>query len=176
MLKKSGVMRFLAVFVAVVVCVGALTGCASLRKKFTRVKKNKDQKEDFIPVLQPLEYAKVEETPQQIYRGHYTMVRVYFKDLWDILGKPKGGEKSEKFIFTQILARFEGMAALLSDEKKAQAADLREKVLQVFKEYDKPAGLRRYDRMISQMRLIERDLYRAFKPEVVAGSFLAAGR
>jgi hypothetical protein len=176
MIRRNKLWSSLLCVVAVIFLAGSLTGCASLRKKFTRVKKNKDQKEEFIPVLEPVEYKKVEETPQQVYGGHYTMVKMYFKDLWDVLGKPNGGEKREKYIFTQLLTRLDAMAALLSEEKKAQASDLKERVLHVLMEYDKPSGMRRYDLITGPMHGVERDLYKAFKPDAVAGAFLPAGK
>ncbi len=160
--------------VLVAFCMVALTGCASLRKKFTRVKKNKDQKEDFIPVLQPVEYKKVEETPVQVYAQHYSMIKIYFKDLWDTLGKPDSNAKRERYIFTEILAHFDTMAALLTDVKYQEAQSLRARFMPLLTAYDKADGVRRYDLIAGDLRAIERDFYKILKPVVVAGALKPA--
>jgi hypothetical protein len=154
--------------VVVMFALVSMTGCASLRKKFTRVNKNKDVKEDFIPVLQPIEYKKVEESPKQVYAQHYNMVKLYFKDLWEVIGKPDSSVKREKYMFTEILSHFDVMIALLMADKQAQAQLLRGRFTKLLAAYDTPDGLRRYDLITGDLRTIERDLYAGFKPAVVA--------
>ena len=173
MIKQLPWKRFVCMVVLLVFCAGAVSGCASLRKKFKRVPKNPRVKEEFIPVLQPLEYAKVEETPAQAYAGHYAMVRIYFKDLMEALAGREPNPKREKYIFKELTGHFDAMAALLSGEKKAAAGAIRARVEEVLREYDKPDRLRRYDLMRGEMRKVERDIYRDFKPDAVAGAFAA---
>ena len=171
MMGRSFLKRFVCGVVLAVFCAGSLTGCASMRKKFKRVPKNPKVKQEFIPVLQPVEYAKIEQTPQQVYAGHYSMVRIYFKDLWEALGARDSGPKREKYIFTELTVHFDAMAAFLSDEKKTEARGIRSRVANVLKAYDKPDGLRRYDLMRDEMRRVERDIYKGFKPDAVARAF-----
>ncbi len=163
--------KFLTSFVLILFCAGSLTGCASLRKKFTRVPKNPSVKQDFIPVLEPIEYQKVEKSPQQVYAGHYSMVKIYFKDLWEVLGRRDSTPKREMYIFTELLSHFDAMAALLAEGKKVEAKELRGRVEQILKEYDKPSGIRRYDLIGGNMRKVERDIYKGFKPDAVAKMF-----
>jgi hypothetical protein len=158
--------------VLVAFCTVSLTGCASLRKKFTRVKKDKNQTEDFIPVLQPIEYTKIEETPPQVYAQHYSMVKVYFKDLWEVLGKDDSSAKREKYMFTEILAHFDAMTALLTDTKRLEAQKLRARFKLVLAVYDEPDGSRRYDLMTGFLRAIEKDLYKLFKPAAVTSDLI----
>ena len=164
----------LVLILSCLVVAGSLSGCASLRKKFTRTKKTKDQKEEFIPVLEPVEYPKVVETPRQIYHDQYGMVKVYFRELLDVLGKPAGGEKREKYIFAELISHFDKMSEVLSEPAKAQAVSLRERLAKISSEYDKPSGLRRYDLMTSDVRAIERDVYRILKPDAVLKSLPAS--
>ena len=174
MITQSYMKKFIWSVVLVMFCAGSLTGCASLRKKFTRTPKNPKAGDDFIPVLQPVEYKKIEETPQQVYGGHYAMVKIYFKDLWDVLGSRDSSAKREKYIFTELFSHFDAMAVLLSDEKKTEAKVIRARVDVLLKEYDKPDGLRRYDLINSGMHQIERDIYKGFKPDAVAKAFAAS--
>jgi hypothetical protein len=173
MIIRAFLKKFIWSAVLVMFCAGSLTGCASVRKKFVRVSKNPKVKEDFIPVLQPLEYKKVVETPQQVYAGHYSMMKIYFRDLGDVLGARDSTPKREKYIFTELMAHFDAMAVLLSDEKKAEAAAIRARVDGLLKEYDKPDGMRRYDLIRSGMRTVERDIHKGFKPDAVLKAFAA---
>jgi hypothetical protein len=152
-----------------------MTGCASLRKKFTRKPKEAKTGDKFIPVLQPVEYAKIVETPVQAYRDHYGMVRVYFRSLFDVMGTREGGAKRELYIISELLARFDAMTELLSDPKKAEAKVIHGRVADVLKQYDKSESMLRYDLMRSAMLKIERDIYRGFKPEVVTRVLVSSG-
>jgi hypothetical protein len=175
MMTRSLLKKFVWSVVLVMFCAGSLTGCSSLRKKFTRVPKNAKAGDTFIPVLQPVEYQKIEETPQQVYAGHYSMVKIYFKDLWDVLGGRDSSPKRERYIFTELMSHFNAMADLLVDSKKAEAGVIRLRVETILKEYDKPDGLRRYDLIGSNMRQVEREIYKGFKPDVAAKMFVVSG-
>ena len=175
MVTHSLLKKMMLSIVLVVFCAGSFTGCASLRKKFTRVPRNPKATDDFIPVLQPEEYKNVVETPRQVYGGHYSMVKIYFKDLWDVLERRDSTAKREKYIFTELLSHFDAMAVLLSEEKKSEAAALRARVQAVLKEYDKPDGLRRYDIIRNDMHQVEREIYKGFKPDAVAKALVASG-
>jgi hypothetical protein len=108
-----------------------------------------------------------------VYMGHYAMVRIYFKDLWDVLGARDSSAKREKYIFTELMNHFDAMAVLLSDEKKAEAGAIRARVNDLLKEYDKADGMRRYDLIKSGMHRVERDMYKGFKLDAVAKAFAA---
>ncbi|MFH0753177.1 MAG: hypothetical protein V2A70_01265 [Candidatus Omnitrophota bacterium] len=173
MRKYTFSVRILSGFMLLVLMVMSLTGCMTLRKKFTRVKKNKNQKEDFIPVLRPIEYQKVEETPLQVYTQQYAMVKVYFKDLWDVLGKRDVSAKRAKYMLTEILSHFDAMTALLIEAKREQALQLRGRLNLLLAIYDAPDALRRYDLLTGSLRVIERDLYQGFKPAVVESALVS---
>jgi hypothetical protein len=174
MMKRSFLNKSICMLALVMFCAVSLTGCASLRKKFTRAPKNPQVKQDFIPILQPVEYENIEQTPQQVYAGHYSMVKIYFKDLTDILGRRDSSVKREKYMFNELMRHFDAMAAFLSDAKKTEAAAIRARVDDLLREYGKPDAMRRYDLMSGQVRLIERDVYKNFKPAAVADAFAAA--
>jgi len=163
--------KFILVVMAVVVGAFAVSGCSSVRKKFIRTPKGPKAADAFIPVLEPVEYAKTAETPQQVYQVHYSSLRAYFEDLWDTLGKSGSSEKREKYILTEITTHFDAMAAQLSEPKKSEAAAVRARIAKVLDECDKPRAMRRYDRMVADMRAVERDIHKTFKPGVVISAF-----
>ena len=160
------VQKFFLVILALVVASGSLAGCASLRKKFTRKKKTTEQTDDFIPVLQPVEYKKVEMPPLEKYKEQYTMARAYFKDVGDTMGS-SAGNKQQVYALNQLAVRLQGMADLLSGEKKAALGQLIAEVRDVVKEYDKPAPMRRYDILKGTMEKVERAVRSNFKPDAI---------
>ena len=135
-----------SLFLIVAVTAVSVSGCASVRKKFIRQRKGAAPQDEFVPVLQPVEYPKVTETPAVTYQNHYTLAKAFFQDLWDALGSDGAGEKQQEYALRhRVILRIKN----------------------VIKEYDKPNGIRRYDTMKSDLRLIEDDVRRKFKPDAV---------
>ncbi|MBF0570056.1 MAG: hypothetical protein HQL18_04710 [Candidatus Omnitrophica bacterium] len=156
------------VILVLVFLVGSFSGCATLRKKFTRKSKQQDKGDNFVPVLVPEEYQRVETSSIDAYKTHYAMARAYFKDMWEALDSRDSGDKQQKYVFVQVAARLQGMADLLTDEKKkAELQQLIQKTKDVSKECDKAGSMRRYDIMKSDMLRVERDVRKDFKPDAV---------
>ncbi|MBF0620218.1 MAG: hypothetical protein HQL19_08635 [Candidatus Omnitrophica bacterium] len=160
-LKRVMVLVCLGIFVTV-----GFSGCATLRRKFTRKKAGEDTKQDVMPVLQPIEYAAPVHTPLDTYQTHYAVWRAYFNDLWEDFGKKSNG-KRENFILTQVVAKMNGMADLLSGEPQAKLQALAVQVQDVMAQLDKPEGVRRYDLLKSALRKVEAEVRRSFKPDVM---------
>ena len=161
MVRKGFVMMLTFVMVTV-----SVSGCTSLRKKFIRQSKNKDQKEDFIPVLEPVEYKRVEESPIEAYRSHYGMIKAYFGDLDACVGQG-GNDKRARYLAAQITAHLQGLSGLLGQEKKAVAEKLLARLQDAVKEYDKPSGIRRVDLLKGAFHSIESDIRKTLKPDAV---------
>lgn len=159
--------RVIAVAVLLLFCSTTLTGCASFRRKFVRHSKDKEVKEDIAPVLEPLEYQRVETSPMDAYRSHYAMVRAYFSDVYTALSAQAPGEKRERYLLGQIMAHLQGMSLLLGDARKPEALKLSAALEEAGKELDKPAGLRRYDLLRSSLHKVETDIRRTLKPDMV---------
>ena len=167
------VQKFFLVVLALAIGCGSLSGCATLRKKFTRKKKTSDQTEDFIPVLQPVEYKKVELPPLEKYKEQYAMARAYFKDVSDTLGSSGSGDKQQVYALNQLAVRLQGMADLLPGEKKAALGEIIVEVRDVVKEYDKAAPMRRYDILKGTMQKAEKRVRSDFKPDAVKNEIKA---
>jgi len=162
--------RLFLVSVLVVFCAVSVSGCASLRKKFTRPKKATAEGTDFIPVLVPVEYPRPDTSPSVVYKEHYTMARAFFKDLDNVIGSRNSSDKQQLYVFTQLASRLDQMAGVLADgEKKAQLQQLTLQIKDVVGRYDKPEPVRRYDVIKSDVSRIERDFYKSFKPALVQG-------
>ena len=158
--------RSTLVLVAVVFLVVSLSGCTTLRRKFVRKSKTEDSKDRIIPVLQPEEYKPEVHSAGDRYRTNYTMLKGYYDDLWDVLGR-NASDKREQFILSQIVVKMDSMADLLKVEKQSELKKLSAKVLTEMKELDKAQSMRRYDVMRSDLKSIETDVRRSFKPALV---------
>lgn len=159
--------RMLSAFVLVCFLAVSLSGCTTLRRKFVRKNKNKDQKEAFIPVLDPVEYKRVETSAIDAYRSHYAMAKAYFTDSYAAFGSPDSTEKREKYLISQISAHLRGMAVLLRDDRKAAAERAAGDLEVLLPELDKPKGIRRYDIIKGAVHKVEMDVRRTLKPDMV---------
>ncbi|MBF0593517.1 MAG: hypothetical protein HQL22_00965 [Candidatus Omnitrophica bacterium] len=174
MVNRSGsTNRFITGAVLFVFCSTLFTGCSTFRRKFIRHDKNKEAKEDFLPVLEPVEYKREELSPLDVYKSHYGMVKAYFGDVYAALGNVNSGEKRERYLISQIMAHVQGMAALLNGTRKDTAQAAADSLQEATKELDKPAGLRRYDILKGTVHKVETDIRRSLKPDMVK-EFLVA--
>ncbi len=166
--QRSGRVRrsFLAVLL-IIFCAVSVSGCASFRKKFIRQSKQ-EKNDQFLPVLEPVEYPRVVSSPMDQYKNHYGLAKAYLKDVQDVVGARDSGDKQQRYVLSQVGSRFDQMAALLSDgEKKSLLMQLSFQVQDLVKEYDKAGPMRRYDLMKMTMRRVEHDFRKSFKPELV---------
>ncbi len=159
--------KVVAGVVLVLFCSASLTGCASFRRKFIRQNKNKDAKEDFIPVLEPVEYQPVVTSPMDSYKSHYAMVKAYFSDVYAALASRDPSEKRERYLIDQIIAHLRGMEGLLSGDRKLEVQKVAGLLDGVLKELDKPSGLQRQDLLKGSVHKVETDIRSKLKPDMV---------
>ena len=119
-----------------------VSGCQPLRKKFTRKKKKeREASERFIPVLEPIDYPKRIFSPEEEYRKHYSLWKIWDKDLAQSI-ENDDSDKRQKFLLIKNLEELEEMRALLAGEQQ-MAFDLTlDKMRNVQTVYDKPAAMR----------------------------------
>ena len=158
--------RVLVMALAAVCLMGSFTGCSSLRRKFVRKPKVVDAKDSIVPILQPEEYESRAYSPIDRYREQYVMLKGYFGDLWMTLGRDEGG-KREKFLLSQIAAKIDAMADILPVEKAGRLRVLSDKVQGEARQLDKAHAMRRYDIVSGDLKMVEREVRRQFKPEMI---------
>ena len=73
-------LRLFILGVCLISLTATLIGCEPLRKKFTRNKKNKEVSQEFIPVLEPIDYAENTKTPEEEYKHYYSLWKVWEKE------------------------------------------------------------------------------------------------
>jgi len=144
-----------------------LSGCAPLRKKFTRQKK-KDKQLDprFIPVLDPIEYPEKIYSVEEKYKYHYSLWKVWNKDFLQVLER-NGSGKRQKYLLDQSIEQLEEMNILLNDAKQAELKGLIDERGIVLQEYDKQSAMRNKFSIRSKVQRNGRKIRNGFSPKVI---------
>ncbi len=144
----------------------ALSGCASLKKKFIRKKKT-DKKESFVPVLDPVDYPASRVTAAQRCAYHYSLWRVWTRDLEQALDQ-QAPKKTQRYLFEKILEQVEEMKGCLPEERRPGLEEYAAKVRAVESLLAKPAAFRDAARMKRTMQRIDKAFRREFRQEMKA--------
>ena len=90
--------RFYSVFLMIFLGSFILSsiGCEPLRKKFVRQKKKDENAQQFIPVLDPIDYPAAVYSAEEGYRKHYSLWRVWHKELMVSLDE-QGIDRRQKY-------------------------------------------------------------------------------
>jgi hypothetical protein len=119
-----------------------VSGCAPLRKKFTRKKKEDSQTDQkFIPVLDPIDYPEKIYSAEQHYKHHYSLWQVWNKDLLQTL-ESDGSDKRQEYLLEQAIGQLEEMQKWLADAKQAELSELINELREVQQEYARPSSIR----------------------------------
>ena len=149
------------------------SGCENLQKKFRRQKKKKDiEAANFIPVLQPVDYEAQANSSEEKYRFRYSLVKVWYKDIYASLDS-KTSEKKQRNTIKEIVKQIDSMQKLLNDERGTVLGQLKARLMNLDPLFDEPAQLINYSRVRSELHEVEKVLRRKFKLEQVQGSFRA---
>ena len=145
----------------------ASSGCAPLRKKFTRAKK-KDQKTDprFIPVLDPLDYPEAVYSAEESYRHHYSLWKVWDKDFLQVLERD-GSKKRQKYLLAQSIEQLDEMHNILNDDKKVELMVLIDVLRAVHQSYDKSSPMRSKFSTRSKVQRNAKMIRNGFSPKLI---------
>ena len=143
------------------------SGCAPLRKKFTRQKKaDKENNNQFIPVLDPIDYPEQRVSAEETYKYHYSLWKVWNKDLLQTVERD-GSDKRQKYLANQSLEQLEAMHELLNDESKTQFAPLVSDLKNVLVELDKPEAMRSKFGVRTKIERYAKKVRAQFTPSVI---------
>ena len=170
--------RYRKVFLVVVALLSlsmCMSSCEPLRKKFTRQKKKQTEDQDFVPVLEPMDYPAPENNPGMNYRRHYALIQVWYKDLWTALDE-KYTDKKTKHTIHQIYSHIDEMRKLISDDKQAELDKLKGCLSYFDHSLDGPLPLRNVPRIQSDLRAFHRQLRAKLRFDAVKRSFVNAAK
>jgi len=141
------------------------SGCEPLRKKFVRQKK-KTQKEEFIPVLDPIDYPQTRVSSEDKYAYNFSMWQVWSKDLRHLMIQDTM-DKRKKYLAAQIISQLLELKRWTPDEyvSKIDQAILEYEKIQ--KELEKPEMMRNKSLIDGQLRRIDSFLRNEMDPDIV---------
>ncbi len=169
MIKNFNRKMFVSI-VAVLVFSMSLSACETLRKKFTR-KKKEMQTQDFQPVLEPQEYPAPQNNPVESYEQHYDLIKAWYKDLWTGIDE-KNTDHMVKYSMKQIFDHIDQMKLLLKPEKAQGLNQLSGLLKYYWTALDQPRSFRNYSRIQSDLRAFDRMLRDHFREDRLKGEFV----
>lgn len=138
---SSPCVRFGTLVLCLAVVVVSFGGCASLRRKFTRKKQKKEQKAEFIPVLDPVDYPARMVSAGERYRYHYSLWKVWQEELIQEIDH-KGSDKKQRYLLAQVIVQMEEMRKSLTEEKKEALGSFIAEFQRIAQMYDEPKPMR----------------------------------
>jgi hypothetical protein len=148
-------------------CIGTLplSGCTPLRNKFTRrKKKDEEQSQKFIPVLEPIDYPEKTYSSLERYSHHYSLWKVWEKDLLQTIDDG-GSDKRQKYLLTQAIEQLEEMEQWLIDERREEFALLLESLRAVQQEYEKQPLMRNTFSLKKKIERNAKEIRNKFAPD-----------
>jgi len=143
----------------------SLSGCTPLKKKFTR-KKKKNQVEEFIPVLDPVDYPAPVQSAKERYAYHYSLWRIWNRDLLQTFDK-KSNDKNQKYLLGQVKVQMEEMRKWITSEKQKELNLLMEDINSIAETFNKPASLRNKFSLKKQLERNAKAMRNKFKPSLI---------
>lgn len=142
----------------------SLSGCTPLKKKFIR-QKSKDKKEEFVPVLEPIEYPAATETALGLYSQHFTLWKMWFKDLMAEMDESVRSDKRIVYNVNQLSIQLEEMQKLLSEESKPGFLKNIDIIRDIQNKMDRPSAFWNMSIIKSQLISIDRQIRRQYNPK-----------
>jgi hypothetical protein len=164
--KRNVKSCFPAVFLICCLCALTLTvnGCAPLRKKFVRKKKqDAEQTLQFVPVLEPEDYPRPHRSAEERYKYHYSLWKVWHKDFLQSV-ESGGSDKRQLYLFNQTLGQLEEMGKWLAVERRAELMGFIEETRAAGEVYHKPALMRDKNVIRNKVESIAKRIRKDFSP------------
>ena len=147
------------------VVIFAVSGCTPLRRKFTRKKKkDKEQSQKFIPVLEPVDYPEKVYSSMERYKHHYSLWKIWDRDLLQAIERD-GSDKRQKYLLGQAIEQLEEMKKRLVDEKQVELGQLIDDLRRVQQVYEKPASMRNKFSTRKKIELNAKKIRNGFAPD-----------
>ncbi len=165
--------RFYSVFLMIFLGSFILSsiGCEPLRKKFVRQKKKDENAQQFIPVLDPIDYPAAVYSAEEGYRKHYSLWRVWHKELMVSLDE-QGIDRRQKYLVGQLVTQLSEMSKFVTEEKQKGLKDLSDTLFEVQEELEKPSGMRNMYSIKRKIEQSDKKMLNEFNPKVLENDFI----
>ena len=153
------------VILSVFILTGLLSGCEPLRKKFVR-KKKRLQKEEFIPVLDPIDYPQSRVSPQEKYAYHFSMWQVWSKDIQNLM-KEDSMDKRKKYLVSQMIVQLQELQRWTPENYLEALGKAIKDYENILTELEKPEIMRNDSIIGNQLRRTDSYLRNELDPDKV---------
>ena len=144
------------------------TGCEPLRKKFVR---KKQQKEEAIPILDPVEYAGPRETVEGVYRYHYGLWQVWQRELITAFQENQSPSRMD-YLCKEVLTQLAGMQSVLTPEKRSGIDSYVKMIENIKTKVMGPPAMRNDNGVVQELMRMDNVIRRDFNLKDVEGSFV----
>ncbi|MDP8212689.1 MAG: hypothetical protein P9X22_05275 [Candidatus Zapsychrus exili] len=151
-MNKRKCINFIIVL-SILTFVFSLAGCQPFRSKFVRKKKKQNvTSNDFIPVLEPVDYIKQEKTAQERYSYRYSLWNVWQKDLLNAIDK-EDSDKRLKYLLAEMIVQLKEMNKWIVGEDQEKLTGFINDLYEIREYLNKPPKVRNMTRVRKQIEL-----------------------
>ena len=148
------------------------SGCVNFRKKFIRQKKkDAEQTNEFIPVLEPEVYPEKVYSPPADYKYHYSLWQVWSKELSTAITNNES-QKRQLYMLTQAMTQVDEMQKLVTEDKQKGLNDVLKKLGSLQETLKKPAVMHDNFVIQNQIRGFERTMRENYSFDKVEASLI----
>lgn len=170
---KAQIFRSFSLLLCFILMAGSLVGCQPLRKKFTRAKKKDAQSREFIPVLEPVDYARAQHSPEEYYKSHYFLWKVWYRDLLDAVSENKN-EKRLEYTYNQMVLQLKEMNKFIRPDKQPGLNEILEDLRSLEADLRLSPAMRDTTRMRLKIERNAKKIVREFTPETAKAFLVSA--
>jgi len=153
----------------VLVCLLEVMGCAPLRKKFTRQKKEKPR--EVIPILEPIDYPEKEETAEEIFIRQLGLWRVWQKEAMTDIADGSS-DKRIKDDLSRLRTSLEKIRELLRAERQQAVQVYIDRLGSIQRVLERPVQLRNRSTLLKELRVLDKDVRANLRIETVKDDLL----
>ena len=135
-----------------------VSGCESLRKKFTRQKKkDSEQSDQFIPVLEPEQYPEKVYSPANDYKYHFSLWQVWQKELSTAVFE-RESNKRQLYMLNQAIVQVDALKKLVGAEKQSGLEEVLKGLRTLHGTIENPAPMHDNFMILNQLKSLDRKM------------------
>ena len=169
--KGLGWVRFVSLASCCILLAVSLLGCDSVRRKFVRKSKAQKAGEDYIPVLEPVDYSVAQQPAVERYKYHYSFWCALDKELITEV-EANDNDKKQKFLLARLIVHAQQMQQLLVEEKSEIFKKIAEDLAKIGQELEKPANVRNIYFMKRSLMTADHTIRQDYNPRAMENYFI----
>lgn len=171
--KQENFRRFVGMMAGIFLLVTVTCSCETLRKKFKRQKK-KEEVTEVQPVLDPIDYPAVVESPEKKYKYHYSLWQVWERDLLRMIEEQENNDKKAAATINAMIVQLEEMQKMVNDERKPLHSSAIGKLKNLQEDFAMPVMMRNRSILQGKLLTIEKEVRHNLKLEKILDGLVGA--